>query len=66
MGAGRPVMLSDGDVGRRESGEVRSSIETATDKERREQDYGWTPCDEEKAEVRPVVTHYRKPNILTG
>jgi len=61
MGDERPVALSDGGVGRCESEDVRSSIETAIDKERPEQGYGWKPCDEEKAERRPVATHFRTP-----
>jgi hypothetical protein len=40
MGDGRPVALSDGGVGRCGAEDVRSSIETATDKERPEQGYG--------------------------
>jgi hypothetical protein len=53
-------MLSDGDGGPCQPAEVSSPVETATDKERREQDYACTPCNEEKTEVRPVATHCRK------
>jgi hypothetical protein len=66
MGDGRPPMLSEGDVGRCEPEEVRTSMETATDKERPEQRYGWKPDEEEKAEVRPVPPHYRTVYTFTG
>ena len=56
---GWSVMLNEGDVGRCEPEEARLSIETATDKERHKQGYGWKPDDEKKAEVRPVAAHYR-------
>jgi hypothetical protein len=59
-------MLSEGDVCGCEPEKIRSSIGTARDEERREQDYGWMPCDEEKAEMRPVATHYRKAPIRSA
>ena len=59
MRDGRPVALSDGGVGRCETEDARSSSETATDKERSEQGCGCKPCEEEKAEPRPVATHHR-------
>ena len=62
----RPGALSDGGVGRCGAEDVSSSIETAIDKERPEQGYGWKPYDEEKAERRPVAAHYRTVHILTA
>ena len=59
MTDGWTAALRDGDVRRCEGEEVRSSPDVVTAKERPEQGYGWKPCDEEKAEVRPVATHYR-------
>ena len=59
MRDGRPLAWSDASVGRCETQDVTSSIEPAASKERCEQGYGWKPYGEEKAEVRPVATHYR-------
>jgi len=53
------MVLIDGAVDGCEPRDVRSSIETATDKERCQQRYSWKPDNEKKAEVRPVAAHYR-------
>jgi hypothetical protein len=65
-GYGRPVVVGDGDVDGCEPEEVRSSIETVAAKERCQQRNSCRPCDEGKAEVRPVPPHYRTVYTFTA
>jgi hypothetical protein len=58
MGDGRPLTWSDDSVGRCETQDVTSSIETAASKERCERQYGGKPYGEKKPELRPVAAHY--------
>jgi hypothetical protein len=55
---GRLIAVGDSRIGRCKPADVRSSIETETDKKYPDQGYGWKPDGEPKGELRAAATHY--------